>query len=361
MLSMGQVNTIRAHELSPDLIARWAEIVRTDRAYQSPFFRPEFVQAVAQVRDDVEVAIIEAEGRPMGFFPFQRGRGDVALPVGGFASDFHGVILAPEFEIEPRQLLQGCRLRAWHFSHLIQRGSAIEDQVWSWVQSPLIDISLGFEHFAAIKRANGSDLLKKNRRKARRLAEAWGPLRFEMSDPDPRVYDKLVEWKSRQCRANGLFDLFSCGWTGDLFKLLLARRDEVLRGMMGALYAGDRLVSIHFGMQSHRVLHAWVPSYNHDLHQYSPGIQLWIRVLQSASDWKIEHVDFGKGDERFKRQLSTGHTLAGEGSIDTRATVRVVRRTWHRVHHRVRNSSLRGPLTPPWRLVKRAIRKCYFG
>ena len=37
----------------------------------NPFFRPEFTQAVAAVRDDVEVAVLEIQQQPVGFFPYQ--------------------------------------------------------------------------------------------------------------------------------------------------------------------------------------------------------------------------------------------------------------------------------------------------
>ena len=58
-------------------------------------FGPEFTQAVAAVRGDVEVGVLEERGEPVGFFPFQRSRRNVARPVGGKMSDFQGLI-APQ-------------------------------------------------------------------------------------------------------------------------------------------------------------------------------------------------------------------------------------------------------------------------
>ena len=70
----------------------WSQIQRDNEELASPYFRPEFTQAVASVRGDVEVAVLEDHGEIVGFFPYQRGRGGVARPVGGRLSDFQGVV-----------------------------------------------------------------------------------------------------------------------------------------------------------------------------------------------------------------------------------------------------------------------------
>ena len=57
-----KVTTIPARELSPDLVGRWAAILRAEPALDSPYFRPEFVQAVAACRTDVEIGLIEQSG-----------------------------------------------------------------------------------------------------------------------------------------------------------------------------------------------------------------------------------------------------------------------------------------------------------
>ena len=77
------IRLIPAEQLTPEHVAAWADIQRAEAALDSPYFRPEFTQAVAAVRGDVEVGVLEEGGEPVGFFPFQRGRGNVARPVGG--------------------------------------------------------------------------------------------------------------------------------------------------------------------------------------------------------------------------------------------------------------------------------------
>ena len=54
-----------ARALSPGVVARWSELQLRDRCLASPFFRPEFTQAVAQVRNDLpteaEAPVIELQ------------------------------------------------------------------------------------------------------------------------------------------------------------------------------------------------------------------------------------------------------------------------------------------------------------
>src|SRR5436190_15608567 len=84
-------------DLSPAQWERWSELQRENRGLQSPYFRPEFTQAVARVRSDVEVAVFQAHDQVVGFLPFQRGPLNMGKPVGGKLCDFHGCIGATDF------------------------------------------------------------------------------------------------------------------------------------------------------------------------------------------------------------------------------------------------------------------------
>ena len=64
---MIQIRLTRPQQLKPAEIALWDRLQREQTDFESPYFRPEFTQAVAGVRDDVEVAVIEEDGRPAGF------------------------------------------------------------------------------------------------------------------------------------------------------------------------------------------------------------------------------------------------------------------------------------------------------
>ena len=51
---------IAAHELDAGLVAAWRSIQEREPRFESPYFCPEFTQAVGTVRDDVRVVVIDA-------------------------------------------------------------------------------------------------------------------------------------------------------------------------------------------------------------------------------------------------------------------------------------------------------------
>src|SRR5260370_6126045 len=114
-----QVTVIPGRELGRDLLLRWTELQQSNAVLTNPFFAPDFTVAVASVRDDVEVAVIEENGKIEAFFPFQRRARSIGVPVGGILSDYQALICQPKFECDPLELLRKCRLVTWDFDHLL--------------------------------------------------------------------------------------------------------------------------------------------------------------------------------------------------------------------------------------------------
>src|SRR5688572_30376462 len=92
-------------KLSSAELQAWTDFQRADPGLESPYFRPEFTSAVASVRTDVEVAILEEHGAPVGFLPYQRGALNIGKPVGGKLSDYQGVIANVGTDWTPAQIV----------------------------------------------------------------------------------------------------------------------------------------------------------------------------------------------------------------------------------------------------------------
>src|SRR4051794_17226783 len=92
-----KVSLIPGHEISDDLARVWIGLQQTNPDLSSPYFHPEFTNVIAAVRHDVEVAVLEADGKIVAFFPFQREHPSIGGPVGGIISDYHGLICARDF------------------------------------------------------------------------------------------------------------------------------------------------------------------------------------------------------------------------------------------------------------------------
>jgi CelD/BcsL family acetyltransferase involved in cellulose biosynthesis len=300
---------IKAGELDAGLVAAWCAIQEREPRFESPYFCPEFTQAVGSVREDVRVVVIENDGRPAGFFPHQRAAWGRGSPVGGALSDYHGVIAAPQAEWSVVELMRAARLSVWSFDHLVDPAGRFAPFVTaSAAASPQIDLA-SFEpppEFA---------------RKARKLAREVGALSFSLHAPES--LGRMLEWKSKQYRASGLADAFGVRWTRALLQEVLLVQTRGFAGTCSVLRAGDEIVAVHAGMRSRGVLHWWFPAYNPRYAAYSPGIILLLRIAEALGTGRI---DLGKGDARYKRSLMTGAAPLREGFVELPSLAATARR-----------------------------------
>jgi CelD/BcsL family acetyltransferase involved in cellulose biosynthesis len=316
-------------------------------AVGSPFFCSELVEAVATVRPDVEVAVLEQGGAIAGFFPFQRGRGDVGRPVLNRISEFQGVVGPADLEFDAVDLLRRCRLQAWHFGHLVASQKAFQPYHWVRSVSPYMDLSQGYEAWAQSRREAGSALPVEVARKARKLAREVGPLRFELQAADPAAFETLIAWKSHQHDRTNRFEVLHLPWLQELLRKLVRIETPGFAGLLSALYAGEKLVALHYGLASPASLHVWFPAFNREFQRYSPGLVLFVEMARAAAARGIRRIDFGKGEERYKTEFMTGADTVAEGSLDTRPVQRAVRLAWHGTKQWIRSAPGRSVLEQP--------------
>lgn len=349
------IRLITADQLKLRDIAAWAAIQQADPALDSPYFRPEFTQAVAAVRDDVEVGVLQEGGEPVGFFPFQRSRRNVARPVGGKMSDFHGVVVQKGVAWDPRQLLHECRLSAWHFDHLIAGQEPLQPYHWNVAPSPYIDLADGWEGYQSNQLAGHPASFKRTLRKQRQAMQEAGPLRVEVDCRDPSVFRTMLWWKQEQYRKTRVTDVLAFDWTVGLLERVLAARGEAFSGLMSALYMGNVLTAVLFSMRSYDVVHGWFSAYRPNFAPLSPGLVLWLEVAQAYPALGIRRIDLGKGPEQYKRHLMSGAIDVAEGSVDVRPVARTMRRNWRRAYQWARQSRLRRPLLVPGRVLRTVV------
>lgn len=352
---MLNVRVINARNLSEEHIAAWAGMQESDPTFASPYFRPEFTQAVAAVRNDVEIALLESRGEPVGFFPYQRGRGHVARPVGGRMSDFHGVILGRGATFDPEQLLTACRLSAWHFDHLIVTQPPWRPYYWNVAPSPYLDLSAGWEGYSNHQLAYHRESFKRSLRKLRCTEREAGPSRLDVHTSDPNVFQQLIEWKIAQYRRTGVTNVLGFDWTVQLLDRIRAIQGSGFAGRMSALYLGDMLAAVLLSMQSRDVLHAWFSAYRPEFASLSPGTVLWLQLAQTLPTLGIRRIDLGKGPETYKQLLMSGATDVAEGSFDRRPLARMLRRGVRQGYDWARHSPLRKMLLLPGRMLRRMV------
>lgn len=350
-----KVTVVPGRELATELSAAWARIQEAEPDLASPFLRPEYTQAVASARDDVFVGVIEDAGAPVGFLPFQRGALRSALPAGSPLCEYQALVGGPA-DLGPRELVAGCGLVSWEFDHLLASQAAFAPFHLEVQESPVLDLTGGWEAYREAVAGAGSDLIRQGLRKSRKLEREVGPLRFEARVEEREVLRRLLEWKSAQCERTGLFDVFQFDWPNRLVETLLETNGADFAGLLSAVYAGDELVAAHFGLTSRGVWHWWFPTYDRRWARYSPGLILLLQMAQAADGLGIQRLELGRGSEPYKLRARTGSTRVARGRVECPSVITSLRRFRRGTMSAVRASPLARPVEIVARLVRRGER-----
>lgn len=320
-----RITIVPPAQMDRPTVDSWAAMLRDSPELDSPFLGPGFASAVAQVRDGVQVAVVQEGARPVGYFAFQRhalglgaplaayGRFPVASPLG--MSDHQAVVTAPGVRIDPLALVRACDLGCWSFDHLIVRDDGFAPFRTAVRESPVIGIASGHDAWAARQRDSGSRLIPELARKRRRLEREVGPVRFETHSANTEHLGTLMALKRDQYRRTGAPDRLGVRWVADLIRLLHATDRPDLAGRLSVLYAGDHVVAVHMGLRSHRTWHWWIPTYDPAFSRHSPGQLLLHEMVRACDEEGIERIDLGAGGARYKDRFATGHVAIATGRV----------------------------------------------
>ena len=332
------------NDRGPDVTAAWLELRRRNPALANPLFHPKFSEIVARHCDNVELAQISKTGVGTdAFFVFQRMKNDVGVAAGDFLSDLHGMICAPEFCCDLRELARQCRLTALEFREVPISDRSFARAAEGTRPGLRVDLSSGFD---AYRRSTPS--VKSEQIKFRRIKREVGRLRFTMHDDREDVLDTLLRWKEEQYErtgANGFYQLFSVPWATRILRDIYRTQETDFAGVLSSLYAGDRLVAAHLGMRSGHVLHHWFPAYEISMKTYSPGLILLLKMLEHAPAAGMTILDFGQGTPQYKARFANAGQTTVYGTVE-RSSWRYLRRA---VKRRARDAIVAAGLEKPAR------------
>jgi CelD/BcsL family acetyltransferase involved in cellulose biosynthesis len=332
-------HTLAVDELGGALLDTWSAMQQATPALASPFYRPEFFQAVHGAHQlggqpgPVTVAVItDAADAVVGFWPFEREAPRLAVPAGRFLNDYQGVISDPGLQLDALGLLADAGLDRWRFDHLPPDQPGFGRFVTGSVVSPQIDVSRGWEHVRATTSA-----APRLEPAIRRLERDLGPVRFELTQ-DRSALDTLMRWKSRQYVEAGKNDIFSIGWCRELARMLVATTAPELHGHLTSLWAGDLLLAVHLGLQSGATLHYWLPAYDRSFARYSPGLVLLLHLVREGPALGIDLIDLGKGREPYKERLADRGVRVGQGVAERSTLALRARKSAHLVKSGLRRA-----------------------
>ncbi|HTL59281.1 MAG TPA: GNAT family N-acetyltransferase [Candidatus Limnocylindrales bacterium] len=325
------IDLVPGRALSSEEVIAWRQLQGSNPELCSPCFSAEFTQAVASVRDDVEVALIRENDRIVAIFPFQRRTASRAVPVGGLVSDYQGLICQPGFTFDPQKLLKACNLTDWNFDRLLASQCLFVPYHKKCTASARIDLSRGYVTYVRERRAAGTHQIKRCEYMIRRMQREIGPVRFVVHSLDPKLLAQVLGWKSQQYRQSGWNDLFATDWGRRLVDRVHCTQNPNFAGMLSLLFAGQRLVAGHLGMRSRTVWHYWFPAYDRQFAKYSPGLILLLKMAQYAEPLGLQWIDIGTGITLYKKRLMNASVMVAEGKLERPSCRSFLRRACHKL------------------------------
>lgn len=307
-----RTTVIRPNELGPDELAVWHRFQRAVPGLDNPFLSPEFTIAVGEESPGARVAVLSDGDEIVGFFPFERRRWGVGVPIGAQVNDCQGLVHAPGADWDPKEVLRACGLTVWEFDHLVDPQPGFAPHLAHRWPAPIIDLSGGFTDYEALLRSRSSRFTRDLPRRARMLAREIGEVRFDLA-ADAGLLDTVLAWKSAQYVRTGAPDLFARPWLPRLLHRLLATDHDGFTGLLSVLYAGERPAAGHLQLRFDGVLAGWFPAYDPDLGKYAPGLLHHLGTARAAGAAGVRHIELGKGGEDYKALLANGALMVGTG------------------------------------------------
>jgi CelD/BcsL family acetyltransferase involved in cellulose biosynthesis len=327
-----EVTVVAPEGLTAADVSAWLAL-QAAHARTSPFLSPFWVQACAAVAgpDQAGARIVRLHegGEPVGFLPV-RVRAGTAGPVGAPMCDYQGVVGAPDLEVDPQRLLRALRVGRLDFSSLLADQRAFAAGVRGVAPSQVIDLSDGYDAYAAARRAAGTDILQDTAKKRRKLEREQGAAVFAASR-DLADFEALIAWKRAQYHASGQPDIFQAGWTEALLRSLFQRREPPFGGAFFTLHVDGKLAAAHFALRQGGVLHAWFIAHDEAFARYSPGVILINEILKWAPAEGVREIDLGPGDYRFKHSLANVKRDVAHGYIGRPSAAALARGAAYRV------------------------------
>jgi CelD/BcsL family acetyltransferase involved in cellulose biosynthesis len=338
-----KITVIPAAKLSDEHVSAWSQLQRSNANLANPFFRPEFTQAVAAERNDVEVAVWEQSGEPVGFLPFERGRGNVGRPVGNSINMYQGAVTRSDVDWSPQEIVRAAGLRAWRFDHWLAEQGIFTQFQYVVAESPYFDLAQGFEHYRKSRGKSAATFVSHIMQKDRKAGRDLGEVRLETNVANSATLARLLEWKRDQCRVKRSSCVYELNWAIRLQERLLNSASEDFASLLFSLYIGGRLVSAFHCLRSRRRLQGCVLGYDRNLGPYAPGLVLLMRVAQTANSLGVTRIDMGSGGN-YKDKLASGCDRVAEGAVPCQTILSPIHRGLYRAKDRLRGTSLRGPV-----------------
>ncbi|EGF92484.1 hypothetical protein ABI_09210 [Asticcacaulis biprosthecium C19] len=302
----------KAHDLPPSEIAYWRDLAAVTPDFASPLLSPDFMQAVAQVRDDVYVAVYRRGAQTIGFLAHHRRPNRFARPVGAPFSDYCAIITAPDPGFTIAQALELAGIDRFHVAGIVDPYGIFGEPIANATPEDAYAIDLRDDE-------PGNNVVKKLakniNRLRRQLADQVGEPRFIIGDDNRRHFDAMIDLKRAQVRQTGLHDFLAAPWVQRLMDNLMAAPKDGLHGCLVTLMAGDTPLMYQFGPRLADRAHPWISSYDPAFGAYSPGQIFLNDCRMPLKEAGISWYDLSTGQQHYKPAFCNHHSIVHNAMV----------------------------------------------
>jgi CelD/BcsL family acetyltransferase involved in cellulose biosynthesis len=309
-----RVDVLPATGLGADIRDAWIKLRAQNPDLWSPYFDIRLFDVLANHAPEAKLAVITRDGDIVGLLPFQGKKGGLARPLGAPMSDQHDLIQASGTNLDLSDILAHTSMSGFVFSGLKQhvRGALKLDQSACHVA----DLSQGVDAYVAWRKANWNEQVKKNERRKRQGERQWGPMRIETACPETsNHFETLMAWKQAKYVETNRHNVLAVPWINTVLRELYHAPDPQFRGEITALYFGEHLAALEFGLRAGAAMHSWFPAYDHAFAKVSPGILLMDGMIENCGARGITKVDLGIGHDQYKRHASNAPVPVWSGTL----------------------------------------------
>jgi CelD/BcsL family acetyltransferase involved in cellulose biosynthesis len=285
---------------------------------QSPFLSAGWAQAVERAQGPGARVVLASDGGVVEAVLAARAGRVTAWPLGAPFCDIQGLIAEPGFVCDPRNLVHALGVQRYDFSHMTGTSDPFASAAQGGDVSYVVDLSAGFDAWAAARKAAGSGLLKDLAKRRRRLETTLGPTRFTALSSSREDLDRLIAWKRRKFAQTRQTDLFAAAWPHALIDDLFQARGPGVRAGLFTLHAGDTLVAVQLHLIGAAAVHGWLIAQGDGAEACSPGLLLFEDVLRWM-DGHYRELDLGTCDYGFKGRFANAHREVRHGYVGASA------------------------------------------
>jgi CelD/BcsL family acetyltransferase involved in cellulose biosynthesis len=300
-------------EMAAADVAAWVAVQTESPVFSNPLFSHAFAAAVAQVRDDVEVAVFRQGAAPVAFLAVHRRRGGLARPIGAPFSDYQGIVSKGAIGLSGPQALERAGLGAIRFNGLVDPYGLFAGAAGGVQEAFAIELDGDPDAYLEAVRAASPKKFKNYRRLEHRLEREVGPLRLVGGDRSRDAFDAILAWKSEQFVRTGIQDVLRPVWVRRMMQSLFETSRGEVTGLMVSLYAGETLVAGHFGIRQGAVFHPWIASANPEFASVSPGQLFLGHAIRAMPQMGVTVYDLGPGHDHYKRPYASVRRELGVG------------------------------------------------